>query len=125
MKKKKQQKIKVTKIIDKTKELHDHIKSLETKVGRPKRHRNVLPLTDWLYITCDKNGWMVCEDGKPILYASTLDKMLMVAAHHMIKVPADYTKLLKHIRDIESLISARIPNNIKPRDLFKEMSDDE
>ena len=32
--KKKQQKIKVTKIIDKTKELHDHIKSLETKVGR-------------------------------------------------------------------------------------------
>lgn len=122
--KKKQQKIKVTKIIDKTKELHEHIKSLATKVGRPKKRKNVLPLTDWLYITCDKHNWMICEDGKPILYASTLDKMLIVAANHMIKVPADYTKLLKHIEGIHNLISSRIPPDVKPIDLFKELDNE-
>ena len=120
-----QQKIKIKKIIDKTKELRECIKQADTKTVKPKKPKYVLPLTDHLYITCDKHGWIICKDGKPTLYASTLDQILMAAAHYMIKIPADYDKLVRHIQDIENLISARIPANFRPKDLFKEVDSNE
>ena len=118
--------------------ISQHLKQLEVKRGKPRQETShVLKINEWLYITCDKHTFILKEvnneydkDGKKypdkcLLYASHLDAMLEVTAHYLSRVPADFGELKKKLDDIKSLISSRIPKNIKPKDLFEEYKEDD
>ena len=110
----------------------DEIKESNKIKGRRKgkSYTHVLWLTDGLYITCDSRQFIIRKvndktdkDGKKlpdmsILYAQSLEHILKVAVNHMIKVPSNFDELLKAMEHIYGLIDARIPVDIKPKDLF-------
>ena len=49
------------KIIDKPDKVTKALQETKTKVGKPKMPKHVLKINDWLYITCDKCGWMIMQ----------------------------------------------------------------
>lgn len=118
---------------DKAKEIID--KSF-TKAGKPKMPKHVMKVNDWIYITCDAHCFKIMEvndkvnkDGdklpdKPLLYAPHLDQIIEVLAHHMTReVPMDLIELHEKLDNIREMIMDRIPPNIKPKDLFTDVSD--
>ena len=118
---------------DKAKEIID--KSF-TKAGKPKMPKHVMKVNDWIYITCDAHCFKIMEvndkvnkDGdklpdKPLLYAPHLDQIIEVLAHHMTReVPMDLIELHEQLDHIREIIMDRIPPNIKPKDLFADVSD--
>ena len=85
--------------------------------------KNVLKITPWLYIVPDPHCWVVKEikkDGRdvPILYFSSLAEAIKGCMRRTIKVPMEIEHLNNHIEKLYSLIDARIPPDIHPRDLF-------
>lgn len=127
--------IKVKKVITDDK-VTKRIKGLSLNKGKPKNKvSHVLPITDWLYITCDSFCWKLMEinDGvspttgekyrdKPLKYTQHLDEMLSVCAHMMLKIPGDVVELNENFTRIYNLINSRIPADIKPADLFKDVT---
>lgn len=102
-----------------------------SRVGRKKIVKGVLNLTDSLYITYDAHCWKLCKVNHKVnnntgefypdisfLYANTLDSMLRVAAQHLINVPGDVQELSSQIDKVYKLIEQRIPQGVKPKDLF-------
>lgn len=107
--------------------VRERIKELEAKEGTLPMPKHVLKLTDWLYIKADAHCWAVCEvtdkkqPDRPLLYYTTLQEALLGAVNYGIKPQIDYNKLLKKLDDIYSLISVRIPADVKPQDLFTDL----
>lgn len=112
--------------------LKEYIRSLETKVGKTTMPKNVLKLNNWLYITCDSYCWIIKEvntqvnpktgekyPDKCLLYSPDLCGIIRVAVRYMSRVPGDILALSKKLEEIYKLIEARIPANVKPRDLFE------
>ena len=131
--------VKAKKLIVSTKD--EKIKALTNKKGRPKtKLKHVLPITEWLYITCDSRTWKLVEvidkvdsktgkklPDKPVIYWPHLDGLLKSCIHHELLVPDDIKKLNENFNHLYKLIDERIPPNVKPRDLFelKEVDDGE
>ena len=118
--------------------ISQHVKQLEIKRGKPRQEvQHVLKINEWLYITCDKHTFILKEvnneydkegkkyPDKSLLYAPYLDQMIEVTIHYLTRIPADFGELKKRLDDIKSLISSRIPKNIKPKDLFEEYKEDD
>ena len=126
------------KIIDKPDNVSKALQETKTKVGKPKMPKHVLKINDWLYITCDKCGWMIMQvsdkinqktgekyPDKAIAYASTLDWIIHILAMRMTRdTPRDFIELNNKLDDIYELIKDRIPPNIRPKNLFKEYDTD-
>ena len=126
------------KIIDKPDNVSKALQETKTKVGKPKMPKHVLKINDWLYITCDKCGWMIMQvsdkinqktgekyPDKALAYASTLDWIIHILAMRMTRdTPRDFIELNNKLDDIYELIKDRIPPNIKPKNLFKEYDTD-
>ena len=112
-------------IVDKITPTKQYVKQLaQKKIGKKKAPKHVLPITDFLYITCDSKQWILYEVteqklDKPIYYARSLDYMLKILANLKIQVPGDVKQLSKQIQEVYDLIDARIPADIKPKDLFQ------
>lgn len=119
---------------DKAKEIID--KSF-TKAGKPKMPKHVMKVNDWIYITCDAHCFKIMEvndkvnkDGdklpdKPLLYAPHLDQIIEVLMHHMTRdVSRDLIEMHEQLDHIREIIMDRIPPNIKPKDLFTDVGDD-
>lgn len=117
--------------------LKEHIRSLETKVGKTKMPSNVLKLNNWLYITCDAYCWIIKEvntqvnpktgekyPDKCLLYSPDLDGIIRAAVRYMSRVPSDILTLSKKLDEIYKLIDERIPENVKPNDLFEVMENE-
>lgn len=136
--------IKVKKVIDNKSVaktiINKENKSKGSSKGRPKggSYSHVLWLTDSLYITCDTRTFMIKKVNKainkvtkekypdlPFLYAPNLDDMLRIAANYMIHVPANYEELIERMEKIYSLIDARVPAGISPKDIFDDFNPDE
>ena len=110
-----------------------HIEELTKKRGRPNAPSHVLRLTDWLYIKADAHCWAVMEivennrpngekyPDKAILFYTTLQDAIRGAVNYGIRVPLEYIKLMEKLDDIYSLIEARIPPNVRPKDLFTDL----
>lgn len=111
--------------------LKEHIRSLETKVGKTEMPKGVLRLNNWLYITCDRYCWIIKEVNtqinpatgkkyadKCLLYAVDLNSIIKCAVKYLSRVPGDILALDKKLNEIKDLIDKRIPGNIKPTDLF-------
>lgn len=111
---------------------YEHIKQLREKEGTPVLPKYVLKLTDWLYITCDKYNWMICEvndkinpntgekyPDRPFLFAGNLNQILHIATNYMIRVPVDLWKLTQKIQEIHDLIDDRVPTNTNPKDFLE------
>ena len=94
------------KIIDVPDKVTKALKETATKVGKPKMPKHVLKINNWLYVTCDKYGWMIMQvsdrinqktgekyPDKAIAYASTLDWMLKIMVQRMIRIPSDFSEL--------------------------------
>lgn len=117
--------------------LDKDIKEASTVKGRPKgeTYNHVLWLTDGLYITCDSRQFIVRKvnnktDKKgnklpdlSLMYAQTLQQILKIAANKAIHVPSNVMELAKLQAHICSIIEARIPADIKPKDLFTGLED--
>ena len=130
---------KIKKIIDSRNATKERIQKTFTKAGKPVMPKHVLKINDWLYITCDKcsfklvevNNTINAKTGKknsdiPFLYAPHLDQILEVLVHYMSRdMPRDIVELDKQLQDIKELIMARIPADIKPKDLFEEYNMEE
>lgn len=126
------------KIIDKPDNVSKALQETKTKVGKPKMPKHVLKINDWLYITCDKCGWMIMQvsdkinkktgekyPDKALAYASTLDWIIHILAMRMTRdTPRDFIELNNKLDDIYELIKDRIPPNIRPKNLFKEYDTD-
>lgn len=126
------------KIIDVPDKVTKALQETKTKVGKPKMPKHVLKINDWLYITCDKCGWMIMQvsdkinqktgekyPDKALAYASTLDWIIHILAMRMTRdTPRDFIELNNKLDDIYELIKDRIPPNIKPKNLFKEYDTD-
>ena len=126
------------KIIDKPDNVSKALQETNTKVGKPKMPKHVLKINDWLYITCDKCGWMIMQvsdkinqktgekyPDKALAYASTLDWIIHILAMRMTRdTPRDFIELNNKLDDIYELIKDRIPPNIRPKNLFKEYDTD-
>lgn len=126
------------KIIDKPDNVSKALQETKTKVGKPKMPKHVLKINDWLYITCDKCGWMIMQvsdkinkktgekyHDKALAYASTLDWIIHILAMRMTRdTPRDFIELNNKLDDIYELIKDRIPPNIRPKNLFKEYDTD-
>lgn len=126
------------KIIDKPDNISKALQETKTKVGKPKMPKHVLKINDWLYITCDKCGWMIMQvsdkinqktgekyPDKALAYASTLDWIIHILAMRMTRdTPRDFIELNNKLDDIYELIKDRIPPNIRPKNLFKEYDTD-
>lgn len=108
------------------------IKQLATKEGTPVLPDYVLKLTDWLYITCDRYNWMICEVNDKInpntgekypdrafLFAGNLNQILHIAANYMIQIPENLQKLSKKIDKVHELIDSRVPANTSPKDFLE------
>ena len=119
------------KIIDVPDKVTKALQETKTKVGKPKMPKHVLKINDWLYVTCDKYGWMIMQvsdkinqktgekyPDKAIAYASTLDWMLKIMVQRMIRIPSDFIELGNKLQEIYDLIDARIPADTRPRDVF-------
>ena len=126
-------KLRVKQIVDMTQIKADHLKTLNTKKGRPIMPKHILKITDWLYITCDSRQWILKEVNDKInpktnekypdiglFYTNDLAYMIKLLAGYSIKVPKDIVDLNAHIQSIYDLIDKRIPKNIRPKDLFVE-----
>lgn len=108
------------------------LKETEKVKGRPvgKTYKHVLWINDALYITCDSRQFIVKKvvnkkdkDGNKltdisIMYAQNLNQIIKVVVNHLSRVPDNFDVLLKQLEHIYGLIDARIPANIKPKDLF-------
>ena len=126
------------KIIDVPDNVSKALQETKTKVGKPKMPKHVLKINDWLYITCDKCGWMIMQvsdkinqktgekyPDKALAYASTLDWIIHILAMRMTRdTPRDFIELNNKLDDIYELIKDRIPPNIRPKNLFKEYDTD-
>lgn len=126
------------KIIDVPDKVTKALQETKTKVGKPKMPKHVLKINDWLYITCDKCGWMIMQvsdkinqktgekyPDKALAYASTLDWIIHILAMRMTRdTPRDFIELNNKLDDIYELIKDRIPPNIRPKNLFKEYDTD-
>ena len=121
------------KIIDVPDKVTKALKETATKVGKPKMPKHVLKINDWLYVTCDKYGWMIMQvsdkinqktgekyPDKAIAYASTLDWMLKIMVQRMIRIPSDFIELGNKLQEIYDLIDARIRADTRPRDVFED-----
>lgn len=121
------------KIIDVPDNVSKALKETATKVGKPKMPKHVLKINNWLYVTCDKYGWMIMQvsdkinqktgekyPDKAIAYASTLDWMLKIMVQRMIRIPSDFIELGSKLQEIYDLIDARIPADTRPRDVFED-----
>lgn len=126
------------KVIDVPDKVTKALQETKTKVGKPKMPKHVLKINDWLYITCDKCGWMIMQvsdkinqktgekyPDKALAYASTLDWIIHILAMRMTRdTPRDFIELNNKLDDIYELIKDRIPPNIRPKNLFKEYDTD-
>ena len=126
------------KIIDVPDKVTKALQETKTKIGKPKMPKHVLKINDWLYITCDKCGWMIMQvsdkinqktgekyPDKALAYASTLDWIIHILAMRMTRdTPRDFIELNNKLDDIYELIKDRIPPNIRPKNLFKEYDTD-
>ena len=129
--------IKAKKLIDNTSDAH--ITAVAKKKGRPhSKVKHVLPITDWLYITCDSRTWKLVEvvdkvnpktgekyPDRPLTFCTHLNEMIESCVHHMLLVPDDIQKLNNNFNHVYALINERIPANIKPKDLFKDIVKEE
>ena len=119
-------------IKDYTKITPKKIAEAEKRKGKAVQPKHVLKLTEHLYITCDKCQFILKEvntltdkKGNPypdanLLYSPYLDGIIKLSAKYMSRVPADVLELKKKLENIYDLIEARIPADIKPKDLFEE-----
>lgn len=94
---------------------------------------HVLTIDNDFYITCNSLTFIlkqrvdeVDKAGKKLpdkseAFATDLLDILECAARRMIRVPSDFGELTKRLDHIYGLLDARIPVNIKPRDLFVDM----
>jgi hypothetical protein len=101
------------------------------------RSSHVLELDENYYITCDTKQFIlkqkvntVSKDGKKIpdnniAYCTLLKDILESAVSRMVRVPDNFQELLDKMDSIYSLIDARIPVDVKPKDLFKDMQSTE
>lgn len=97
---------------------------------------HVLTIDNDFYITCNNITFMlkqrvdgVDKNGKKLqdtqeAYATDLKDILNCAVRRMIRVPADFNELSAKLDHIFGLLDARIPPNIKPKDLFADMQVD-
>lgn len=121
------------KIIETPDKIAKAVKETTGKAGRPKMPKHVLKINNWLYVTCDKYGWMIMQvsdkinqktgekyPDKAIAYASTLDWMLKIMVQRMIRIPSDFIELGNKLQEIYDLIDARIPADARPRDVFED-----
>lgn len=118
--------------VDYTKITPKKIAEAEKRKGKAVQPKHVLKLSEHLYITCDKYQFILKEvntltDKKGnklkdtnLLYSPYLDGIIKLSAKYMSRVPADILELEKKLENIYDLIEARIPVDIKPRDLFEE-----
>ena len=120
------------KIIETPDKIAKAVKETTGKAGKPKMPKHVLKINNWLYVTCDKYGWMIMQvsdkinqktgekyPDKAIAYASTLDWMLKIMVQRMIRIPSDFIELGNKLQEIYDLIDARIPADTRPRDVFQ------
>ena len=120
------------KIIETPDKIAKAVKETTGKAGKPKMPKHVLKINNWLYVTCDKYGWMIMQvsdkinqktgekyPDKAIAYASTLDWMLKILVQRMIRIPSDFIELGNKLQAIYDLIDARIPADTRPRDVFQ------
>lgn len=119
-------------IKDLTKITPNKIKAAEKRKDKVKQPLHVLKLTDHLYITCDKYQFILKEvnnltDKKgnkipdpSLLFSPYLDGILKLVAKYMSRVPTDVRELGEKLDNIYGLIDARVPADIKPKDLFVE-----
>ena len=120
------------KIIETPDKIAKALKETTGKAGKPKMPKHVLKINNWLYVTCDKYGWMIMQvsdkinqktgekyPDKAIAYASTLDWMLKIMVQRMIRIPSDFIELGNKLQEIYDLIDARIPADTRPRDVFQ------
>lgn len=119
-------------IEDRTKITPNKIKSAEKRKGRVAQPKHVLKLTEYLYITCDRYQFILKEvntlknkKGEPypdisLLYSASLEGIIKLAVRYMTRVPSDILELREKLENIYDLIDARIPVDVKPRDLFEE-----
>ena len=126
------------KIIETPDKIAKAVKETTGKAGRPKMPKHVLKINNWLYVTCDKYGWMIMQvsdkinqktgekyPDKALAYASTLDWIIHILAMRMTRdTPRDFIELNNKLDDIYELIKDRIPPNIRPKNLFKEYDTD-
>lgn len=116
------------KIIETPDKIAKAVKETTGKAGKPKMPKHVLKINNWLYVTCDKYGWMIMQvsdkinqktgekyPDKAIAYASTLDWMLKIMVQRMIRIPSDFIELGNKLQEIYDLIDARIPADTRPR----------
>lgn len=99
------------------------LRDIANKKGKAPARNMVLQITPWLYIAPDPHCWIVREvreDGRDraLLYYPDLRDAIMGVARRMVRVPGDVAELGKKMDDIYSLIDARVPVGIKPKDLF-------
>lgn len=118
--------------MDYTKIKPKKIAEAEKRKGRVVQPKHVLKLSEYLYITCDRHQFILKEvntlkdkEGNPypdicLMYATSLDGILKLAVKYMSRVPADILELSDKLKAIYDLIEARIPVDVKPRDLFEE-----
>ena len=119
-------------IEDRTKITPKKIENALKRKDKVKQPEHVLKLNDHLYITCDKYQFILKEvnnltdkKGNPypdisLLYSPYLDGILKVTAKYMSRIPADVRELGEKLDNIYDLIDARIPTDVRPRDLFVE-----
>ena len=121
------------KIIETPDKIAKAVKETTGKAGKPKMPKHVLKINNWLYVTCDKYGWMIMQvsdkinqktgekyPDKAIAYASTLDWMLKIMIQRMIRIPSDFIELGNKLQEIYDLIDVRIPADTRPRDVFED-----
>ena len=112
---------------DLTKITPNKIKSAEKRKDKVEQPLHVLKLTEHLYITCDKYQFILKEvntnkkfPDPSLLYSPYLAGILKLAAKYMSRIPADVKELGEKLDHIYGLIEARVPADIKPKDLFVE-----
>lgn len=129
---------KVKAILDKrqTKDIFQDTKITKARKGRKPLPKRALYVTDDLYITYDSRNWMIVQvnnkkdkegnyyPDKPFLYCTNLDYAIKILCDYKIQITQEIQDLQKELHKLYNLIDQRIPQNIKPRDLFVELQKD-
>lgn len=130
---------KIKKVVDNTAQSTKIMNRTIDKTGKPKLPKHILKINNHLYITCDSHCFKLVEvsdtknpktgmryPDKSFCYAPYLDEMIKILAHNMTReVPYDILELSEKLDKIYKLIERRIPKNISPKDLFKEIEEEE